>query len=104
MPSFSIIYSLSWRLWDCTPWAHRAPPSLARVPAAGRRAGRQAGCRTADTVPPGRPGPGDRQRTTACAPDGGVGGAASVPVPLLLTIQYLAYLEGTDRRMICYVL
>src|SRR5712692_3962401 len=33
---------------------HRAPPSLARVPAAGRRAGRQAGSRTADTVPPGR--------------------------------------------------
>jgi len=56
---------------------HRAPPSLARVPAAGRRARRQVGSRTADTVPPGRPGPGDRQRTTAGAPDGGVGGAAA---------------------------
>ena len=27
-----------------------------------------------------------------------------VPVPLLLTTQYLAYLEGTDQRMICYVI
>ena len=30
-------------------------------------------------------------------------GLASVPGPLLLTTQYLASLEGTDRRMICYV-
>lgn len=30
-----------------------------------------------DPVPPGRPGHSDRQRTTACAPEGGVGRATA---------------------------
>ncbi len=35
---------------------------------------------------------------------GRASGLAFVRVPWLLTTQYLAYLEGTNRRMICYVI